>query len=76
MPASHLFDLLFNPEQVPATGLFILIGTDYFLQQQAIDTILAKASPEGSDNVRWFIDSAEWAEVIDEVSTASLFGGD
>ena len=76
MPASHLFDLLFNPEQVPSSGLFILIGTDYFLQQQAIDTILAKASPEGSDNVRWFSDSAEWAEVIDEVSTASLFGGD
>jgi len=76
MPALHVFDLLRSPEKAPASGICVLVGSDYFLHRQAIDTILAKASPEGTDNVRYFDDLPEWAEVIDEVSTASLFGGD
>ena len=76
MPALHVFDFLRSPDKAPVNGLCVLIGDDYFLQQQALDTILAKASPEGADDVRWFDDTAEWAEVIDEVSTASLFSSD
>ncbi len=76
MPALHVFDLLNEPAKAPTSGLCVLVGTDYFLHRQAIDTILAKASPAGTDNVRWFDDLPEWSDVIDEVSTASLFGGD
>lgn len=76
MPALHVFDLLRSPEKAPTSGLCVLVGLDYFLHRQAIGTILAKASPEGTDNVRYFDDLPEWADVIDEVNTASLFGGD
>ncbi|MBA62223.1 MAG: DNA polymerase III subunit delta [Planctomycetaceae bacterium] len=76
MPALHVFDLLRSPEKAPTSGLCVLVGMDYFLHRQATNTILTKASPAGTDNVRYFDDLPEWAEVIDEVSTASLFGGD
>ena len=76
MPALHVFDLLHSPEKAPSSGLCVLVGSDYFLHRQATDTILTQASPTGTDNVRYFDDLPEWADVIDEVSTASLFGGD
>ena len=81
-PANHLFSLLANPAALPQSGLCVIVGTDYFLQQLALKTIRAQL-PAGTDplesdqdeDIRWFDERAAWAEVIDEVSTVTLFGG-
>ena len=77
---NHLFQLLANPSTLPRTGLCVIVGTDYFLQQLALKTVQAQFANEQEDHpqddMRWFDETSLWVDVMDEVSTVTLFGGD
>ena len=76
---NHLFQLLANPSTLPRTGLCVIVGTDYFLQRLALKTVQAQFANEQDDqqdDIRWFDENALWVDVMDEVSTVTLFGGD
>jgi DNA polymerase-3 subunit delta len=79
-PTNHLFQLLANPSTLPRTGLCVIVGTDYFLQQLALKTVQAQFANEQDDHqqddIRWFDEKSLWVDVMDEVSTVTLFGGD
>jgi hypothetical protein len=82
-PTNHLFQLLANPSTLPRTGLCVILGTDYFLQRLALKTVQAQFDNEQDDphddqqdDMRWFDENALWVDVMDEVSTVTLFGGD
>jgi DNA polymerase-3 subunit delta len=82
-PTNHLFPLLANPSTLPRTGLCVILGTDYFLQRLALKTVQAQFDNEQDDphddqqdDMRWFDENALWVDVMDEVSTVTLFGGD
>lgn len=74
----HAFDYLKQPK-APAPGLCVLVGDEPFLRQlvrEQVRGLLTKGDADapvsqfdGSDKL------PEWRDVMDEIATASLFGG-
>lgn len=73
----HVFDLL---KKLPATvegGVCAFFGSDRFLKLLATNALVgALAGDDEFGITRLSGDTAEWADVQDELATRSLFGGD
>ena len=73
----HVFDLLNRPPGDDPVGLCPVFGADRFLKQLAVKHLLGIDSGEAEFSVCQFEGAtAQWADVADELSTRSLFGGD
>ena len=74
----HSFDVLANPPQEIPGGICVLFGKERFLKLLCIKNLVAKILGEeaefGATTVAGH--SAQWNDVIDEVTTLTLFGGD
>ena len=79
MPGTiHVFDFLDQPlDQVP-TGVCPVFGGERFLKKLAVDFLVDTIGGDDDDFAASQYDSenATWADVHDELSTRSLFGGD
>lgn len=76
---THVFDLLANPPAEAPTGVCAMFGGERFLKKLAVD-FLIRSICDGDDEdfsaSHYDSDNANWADVHDELSTMSLFGGD
>jgi DNA polymerase-3 subunit delta len=72
----HVFDYLKAPNQHPPKPVCVLFGDEAFLKSLALTEL--RRNVFGADEPpfgRFDGSSAEWRDVMDEVSTVSLFGG-
>ncbi len=71
----HVFDYLDAPSK-PPPGLCVVFGDEDFLKRLALKALRTQllANPE-EPYARFEGNEADWRDVADEVSTASLFGG-
>ena len=69
----HVFDFI---EQTPADvpAVCVLHGDEPFLKREALRILSQQISPDDPAVDTWEGDSAEWRDVVDELSTAALFG--
>ncbi len=76
MPTVHVFDYLASPNKYPASELCVLFGDDAFLKQQALHKVRDEVTAGDADApfTTFSGESAEWRDVIDEISTVALFG--
>jgi DNA polymerase-3 subunit delta len=74
----HVFDFLANPPQEMQGGICALFGGERFLKLLAINNLLQSLLGEDAEfGANHFDgDSVNWPDVLDELSTLSLFGGD
>jgi DNA polymerase-3 subunit delta len=74
----HAFDYLAAPQDHPPASVCVLFGDEPFLKQlsrrQLRRAILGEASDD-SPTATFVGDEARWRDVVDELSTVSLFGG-
>lgn len=80
MPATmHVFDYLAAPASFPAASVCVVFGDDSFLRKQATSALKARVLGGDADTPVTSYDCQErmpeWRDVIDELSTSSLFGG-
>ena len=73
-----VFDLLAKPLAQAPTGLCALFGGERFLKKLAVDHLVSSIGGEDPDfsASTYDSDAATWADVHDELSTRTLFGGD
>ncbi len=69
----HVFDYLENESPEVPRGVCVLFGSERFLKQQAINAMVASGDDYSVSRMEG--DSARLADVLDELSTQSLFGG-
>lgn len=74
----HVFELLEKPPAETPTGVCAVFGSERFLKRLAIDNLVALVGGGDPDfgASQYDSDSANWAEVHDELATRTLFGGD
>ncbi|MEM9940421.1 MAG: DNA polymerase III subunit delta [Planctomycetota bacterium] len=74
----HVFDLLNQHGTDLPQGICALFGSERFLKLLALNHLISLAADGEEDfsETRFEGESASWADVIDEISTRSLFGGD
>ena len=75
---SHVFEFLAQPLTEAPAGVCAIFGGERFLKKLAVNFIadsLGGDDPDFAPN-QYDSDSATWADVNDELSTRSLFGGD
>ena len=74
----HAFEILESPVSEPPTGVCALFGGERFLKRLVADHIVSSMAGDDEDfgATKFDSDSASWADVNDELSTRSLFGGD
>ena len=78
----HVFDFLNQPLNQPLTelpsGLCPIFGSDRFLKRLAVQKLMTAFAGGDEDSSAQKFDGPEasWADVNDELSTRSLFGGD
>ena len=74
----HVFDLLEDSLDEIPTGVCALFGGERFLKKLAVDHLVKSVGGDDEDFApsQYDSDSATWADVHDELSTRSLFGGD
>ncbi len=71
----HAFDFLKAPER-PPPGVCVVFGDEDFLKRLALKSLRAQVLANPNDPYASFEGGeADWRDVADEVSTASLFGG-
>ncbi len=72
----HVFELLDKPPALSQHGMISLFGSDRFLQQLALDELLRLVLADDYEDVpvARFGQGCEWADVVDELNTVSLFG--
>lgn len=74
----HAFDYL-KQHQPPAPGLCVLIGDEPFLRQLVREQVRGLLTKGDADAPVSHFDASdklpEWRDVMDEIATASLFGG-
>lgn len=74
----HIFDYLEAPANYPPGGVCVLFGDEPFLKQLGRETLRRQLLGDASEDtpVASFVgDEARWRDVVDELSTVSLFGG-
>ena len=76
----HIFDFLDSPAELGKVPVAVLFGGERYLKTMAIKQIVAGAAQgkEGDDfdmGIARLEGTAEWADVMDELCTVSLFGG-
>jgi DNA polymerase-3 subunit delta len=74
----HIFDYLDSPAEYPLAGVCVLFGDEPFLKQLGRGALRKQLWGEASDDtpLATFVgDEARWRDVLDELSTVSLFGG-
>ena len=76
----HIFDFLDSPAELSKVPVTVLFGGERYLKTMAIKQIVAGAAQgkEGDDfdmGIARLEGTAEWADVMDELCTVSLFGG-
>lgn len=74
----HVFDLLDKPLTQSLTGACAVFGGERFLKKLAVDFLVDSIGDGDEDFAASKYDSenATWADIHDELSTRSLFGGD
>ncbi len=74
----HVFELLENPLTDFPTGVCALFGGERFLKRLAVEHLCKSVGGDDEDFApsQYDSDTATWADVHDELSTRSLFGGD
>lgn len=74
----HVFDLLDTPLAQPPTGVCAVFGGERFLKKLTVDFLIDSIGGGDEDFAASKYDSenATWADIHDELSTRSLFGGD
>ncbi len=74
----HVFDVLDTPLAQPPTGVCAVFGGERFLKKLTIDFLVDSIGNGDEDFAASQYDSenATWADIHDELSTRSLFGGD
>ena len=72
----HVLDYLQKPATLPDRGIGVLFGDNAYLKTEARKRLFQDwfGSDEDDINVSTFDNTAQWADIHDEVSTASLFG--
>ena len=74
----HAFDVLAKPPQNVPGGICALFGNERFLKlliiKQLLQSLLGEEAEFGANQLEG--DSVGWADVMDELSTLTLFGGD
>lgn len=72
----HVLDYLQKPVPLPDRGIGVLFGDSSYLKTEARKHLFQAwfGHEEDDINVTTFEKSAQWADIHDEVSTASLFG--
>jgi DNA polymerase-3 subunit delta len=78
MSTAHVFDLLDSPIATAPTGVCAVFGGERFLKKLAVDFLVREIGGADEDFAasQYDSDTAEWADVHDELSTRTLFGGD
>jgi DNA polymerase-3 subunit delta len=72
----HVFDYLQAPEAHRAAGICVVFGDEAFLKRLALRQLRGDVlGDENTPYARFEGRSADWRDVIDELSTVSLFGG-
>ena len=74
----HIFDFLAEPVSQLSAGMVVLFGDEPFLKQLGRDQLkktLLGANADDLPVATFNGDEAAWRDVLDELSTASLFGG-
>src|SRR4051794_19446618 len=81
MPTIHAFDFLEAPDKHPLTPVMVTFGDDAFLRQtagHAVREVFSGAEAVAEDPSCTLFDgeekSLEWRDVMDELSSSSLFG--
>lgn len=74
----HVFELLANPLAETPVGICAVFGSERFLKKLAVDYLVNSIGSEDPDFAasEYDSDSVNWADVRDELSTRTLFGGD
>lgn len=75
---THAFDFLASPKTLPTTAVCIVFGDEPFLKRLALKELCHRTLGDDEDDMpftRFEGKTAEWRDVLDELSTASLFGG-
>ncbi len=74
----HVFELLENPLKEAPTGVCAVFGGERFLKKLAVEHLVRAIGGDDEDFAasQFDSDNATWADVHDELSTRSLFGGD
>ena len=78
MSTVHIFDLLDLPLAETPTGVCAVFGGERFLKKLAVDFLVREIGGDKEDFAasQYDSDTADWANVHDELSTRTLFGGD
>jgi DNA polymerase-3 subunit delta len=76
MPTVHVFDYLATPAKHSAAAVNVLFGDDSFLRGLALAQLRQQLADGREDiQVTTYGPETPWRDVIDELSTGSLFGG-
>jgi DNA polymerase-3 subunit delta len=78
MPTVHAFDYLEAPEKHRPGAVCVLFGDELFLRRLAQAELRDSILGQDHDDVPYATfdgDTVEWRDVLDELSTVSLFGG-
>ncbi|MFT7633114.1 MAG: DNA polymerase-3 subunit delta [Mariniblastus sp.] len=79
MPGTvHIFDWMAAPLKNAPSGICAVFGGERFLKRLAIEFLIREIGGDEEDfsPSQYDSDTATWADVNDELSTRSLFGGD
>ena len=74
----HAFDYLAEPQKYPAAAVCVVFGDEPFLKRLALRRLRDDLLGADADDVPYATfegKTAQWRDVIDELSTVSLFGG-
>jgi DNA polymerase-3 subunit delta len=72
----HAFDYLQKPADYPPTGMCVIFGDEPFLKRLVIRQLRGRVTDDEDVPYATFEgQTAEWRDVMDELSTVSLFGG-
>jgi len=72
----HVFDYMESPPQFPSASVCVVFGDESFLKRLALKTLRNQVLDDADAPFATFDgESAEWRDVLDELSTVALFGG-
>src|SRR3954471_8299052 len=73
----HAFDYLVSPDKHPRAPVCVVFGNEPFLKRLAKQALRDQLLGVNSETPIATFDgeTAQWRDVIDEISTVSLFGG-
>ena len=73
----HAFDYLNSPAKLPDGGVCVLFGSQRFLATSVLQKMLSGGGAGGElQSARLNPDTMRWSDLMDELGTKSLFGGD